>query len=65
MRLDSKAAIEISTNLNRSASEFFKKFAEKFTDTLGKRIFINFALQEKSHSDLMKQRMEGRLQSGK
>jgi Fur family transcriptional regulator, ferric uptake regulator len=64
MRLDSKAAIEISTNLNRSASEFFKKYAEKFTDTLGKRIFMNFALQEKSHSDLMKQRMEGRLQSG-
>jgi len=64
IRLDSKAAIELSSELNRSASEFFKKYAEKFTDTLGKKIFINFADQEENHSDLMRQRMEGQLQSG-
>ena len=62
--LNSKAAIDISTKLNRSASEFFKKYAEKFTDTLGKRILMNFAIQEENHCDLMKQRMESRQQSG-
>jgi len=64
LRLDSKSAIEISTKLNQSASEFFKKYADKFTDTLGKRILMNFAIQEKNHCDLMKQRMETRVQSG-
>lgn len=63
LRLDSKAAIELSSQLNRNASEFFKKYADKFTDTLGKRIFVNFAVQEENHTDLMKQRMESRLHS--
>ena len=64
IRLDSKTAIKLSSELNQNASEYFKKYAEKFTDTLGKRIFINFADQEGNHSNLMRQRMEGRLQSG-
>ncbi|MBN2318206.1 MAG: transcriptional repressor [Acidobacteria bacterium] len=64
VNLDSKAAIEMATQLNRSASEFFKKYAEKFTDTLGKRIFMNFAVQEENHCDLIRQRMESRQLSG-
>ncbi len=63
LRLDSKAAIELSSQLNRNASEFFKKYADTFTDTLGKTIFVNFAVQEENHSILMRQGMEGRLQS--
>lgn len=62
VRLDSRTAIELSSELNRSTSDFFKKYAEKFTDTLGKRIFMNFAVQEENHSNLMRQRMEDRLQ---
>jgi hypothetical protein len=31
---------------------------------LGKQIFINFAVQEGKHGDLMRQRMEGRILSG-
>jgi len=62
IRLDSRAAMELSSKLNQRASEFFKKYAEKFTDTLGKSIFMNFAVQEENHSDLVRQRLEGRLQ---
>ena len=64
MRLDSKKAIELSSELNRSASEFFKKYADKFTNTLGKRIFINFATREEKHCELMKQRMQSQHESG-
>jgi Fur family ferric uptake transcriptional regulator len=60
--LDSRTAIKLSSELNRNASEFFKKYADKFTDTLGKRIFMNFAHQEGNHSILMKKRMEEGLQ---
>ena len=63
MRLDSKTAIGLSSKLNRGASEFFKNYAEKFTDTLGKRIFMNFALQEENHIDRMRQRTEDQVQS--
>lgn len=62
--LDSLTSIELSSELNRKASEFFRNYADRFTDTLGKRIFVNFAAEEAKHSDLMKQRMEGRIQSG-
>jgi len=64
IHLDFQTAIELSAELNRNASEFFKKYADEFTDTLGKQIFKNFADQEESHSNLVKQRLEGRLQYG-
>jgi len=63
IHLDSRTAIELSSELNRCASEFFKKYADKFNETLGKQIFINFAVQEGNHCDLMRQRMEGSIQS--
>lgn len=62
--VDAGTAIALCHELSRKASEFFKKYAEKFADTLGKRIFVNFAVQEEQHCDIMKQRMEGRLQPG-
>ncbi|MBN2241224.1 MAG: transcriptional repressor [Acidobacteria bacterium] len=64
VRLDSKAAIELAATMNLCASEFFKKYAEKFTDTLGKRILMNFAVREERHGGLMKQRMEDRMHPG-
>jgi Fur family transcriptional regulator, ferric uptake regulator len=63
LRLNSQTAMELSLALNHRASEFFKKYADIFTDTMGKQIFINFAVQEGNHCDLMHQRMERRIQS--
>jgi Fur family ferric uptake transcriptional regulator len=60
-RLDAKTSTELALSLNRSAAEFFKKYAEKFSETKGKQILINFASQESFHSDLIRQRMEGLL----
>ncbi len=57
-RLDAKASAELAISLSRSAAEFFKKYADKFAETQGKQILINFAGQEIAHSDLLRQRLE-------
>jgi rubrerythrin len=61
IRLDAKTSTELALSLNRSAADFFKKYADKFSETQGKQILINFANQESAHSDLIRQRMEGML----
>jgi Fur family transcriptional regulator, ferric uptake regulator len=58
IRLDAKASIELTLNLNRAAANFFQSYADRFAETQGKQIFISFANQEGNHCDLMRQRME-------
>jgi Fur family ferric uptake transcriptional regulator len=60
-RLDAKASTELALSLNRNAAEFFKAYADKFGETQGKQILLNFARQEGSHSELIRQRMEEKL----
>jgi Fur family ferric uptake transcriptional regulator len=57
LKLDAKVSTEIALSLNRKSSEFFQSFAEKFSETQGKQILLNFASQEGAHSDLIRQRM--------
>ena len=56
--LDAKSSIELALKLNRSAADFFKAYADRFAETQGKQIFVNFANQEANHCDLMSHRME-------
>jgi Fur family transcriptional regulator, ferric uptake regulator len=60
-RLDAKASAKMALMLNSSAAEFFHKYADKFSETQGKQLLINFANQESEHSELIRQRMEGML----
>jgi len=60
-QMDAKASMDLVLSLNRSMADFFKKYAEKFADTQGKQILINFANQESAHSDHIQQRMENTL----
>ncbi len=60
-RLDAKASTELALSLNKKAAEFFKAYADKFGETQGKQILLNFASQESAHSDLIRQRMEEKL----
>ncbi len=57
-RLDAQSSLEIALKLNRGAADFFKAYADRFAETQGKQIFINFADQEGNHCDLMRQRIE-------
>ena len=44
-RLDAKTSTELALSLNRSAAEFFRKYAERFSETQGKQILLSFADQ--------------------
>jgi Fur family transcriptional regulator, ferric uptake regulator len=57
-RLDAKASTELALSLNGSLAEFFKEYADGFTETQGRQILINFANQESAHNDLIRQRVE-------
>jgi len=46
LKLGPKAALELAQNLAQKASEYFKSFAGKFHETLGRRVFIRFSEEE-------------------
>ncbi len=57
IRMDTKASTELALGLNRRLADFFKEYAEKFAETQGKRVLLNFASREEEHNDLIRQRM--------
>ena len=58
VRMDVRASTELALNLNRRSADFFKAYAEKFAETQGKQVLLNFAGQEEEHSNLIRQRMD-------
>jgi Fur family transcriptional regulator, ferric uptake regulator len=54
-RLDAKGSAELALSLTRKSAEFFKQYAGKFADTLGKQILLGFATQEDAHCDPIRQ----------
>lgn len=61
VRLNEKAALSLILTLTRSSADFFKTYAEKFSETQGKQIMLIFAGQEESHADVIQQRMAGNM----
>jgi rubrerythrin len=57
IRLDAKASLSLILTMTRSSADFFKTYAEKFSETQGKQILLVFAGQEESHADFVRQRM--------
>ena len=57
-RLDAKGSAELALSLTRKSAEFFKQYAGKFADTLGKQILLGFATQEDAHCDPIRQQTE-------
>jgi Fur family transcriptional regulator, ferric uptake regulator len=62
IRLDAKASLSLILTLTRSSADFFKSYAEKFSETQGKEIMLIFAGQEESHGDVIQQCMAARVQ---
>ena len=56
-RLDRKASTELALDLNRKTADFFKQYADKFSETQGKHILLQFAAQEYGHCDLLRRSM--------
>ncbi len=57
IRLDARSSVELASKLNRSAADFFKAYSDRFSETQGKQIFLNFSIQERNHSDMMHHRL--------
>lgn len=58
LQLNAKASMEIALALERSAADFFRTYADKFNETQGRQILLNFAAEERNHCELIRKRME-------
>jgi Fur family ferric uptake transcriptional regulator len=51
--VDDRKALMIGIRCERGSHRFFKRYAERFEDSEGKRIFLEFANEERDHLDLL------------
>lgn len=58
IRLDARQSLEVAMQLELRAAEFFKDYAEKFLETEGKKIFLQFAEGERKHYESISRRMD-------
>jgi len=51
--VDDQQALMIGIRCERGSHKFFKKYGERFEDSEGKQIFLEFADEERAHLDLL------------
>ncbi|HVZ19721.1 MAG TPA: transcriptional repressor [Vicinamibacterales bacterium] len=51
--VDDQQALMIGIRCERGSHRFFKKYGERFEDSEGKQIFLEFAAEERAHLDLL------------
>ena len=51
--VDDRQALLIGIKCERGSHEFFKRYGERFEDSEGKQIFLEFADEERAHLDLL------------
>jgi Fur family ferric uptake transcriptional regulator len=51
--VDDRQALMIGIRCERGSHKFFKRYGERFEDSEGKRIFLEFAQEEREHLDLL------------
>jgi Fur family transcriptional regulator, ferric uptake regulator len=51
--LDDQQALMVGIRCERGSHRFFKKYGERFEDSEGKQIFLEFADEERAHLDLL------------
>ncbi|MDO8834313.1 MAG: transcriptional repressor [Vicinamibacterales bacterium] len=51
--VDDRQALKIGIRCERSSHKFFKRYGERFEDSEGKQIFLEFADEEREHLDLL------------
>ena len=51
--VNDQEALRIGIRCERGSHEFFKKYGERFEDSEGKQIFLEFAEEEREHRDLL------------
>ena len=63
--VDHAQALQIGIKCERGSYEFFKRYGERFEDSEGKQVFLEFAAEERAHLELLEReyRALGRRQS--
>jgi Fur family ferric uptake transcriptional regulator len=51
--VDDRQALKIGIRCERTSHRFFKRYGERFEDSTGKQIFLEFADEERGHLDLL------------
>ena len=51
--VDDQQALRIGIKCERGSHEFFKRYGERFEDSEGKQVFLEFADEERAHRDLL------------
>ena len=51
--VDDKKALMIGIKCERASHRFFKRYGERFEDSEGKQIFLEFADEEKTHLNIL------------
>jgi rubrerythrin len=51
--VDDKQALVIGIKCERTSHRFFKRYGERFEDSEGKQIFLEFAREERAHLELL------------
>ncbi len=51
--VDDQQALLVGIRCERGSHQFFKKYGERFEDSEGKQIFLEFAAEEREHLDLL------------
>ena len=51
--VDDREALMIGIRCERGSHKFFRRYGERFDDSEGKRIFLEFAAEEREHLDLL------------
>jgi Fur family ferric uptake transcriptional regulator len=51
--VDDRQALMIGIKCERSSHRFFKRYGDKFEDSEGKKIFLEFADEERAHLDIL------------
>lgn len=56
--MTAEEALKVAMNMERDARDFFRSYAEKFNDTEGRDIFLQFAEEEEDHFALIKDSLD-------
>ena len=51
--VDDRQALLIGIRCERGSHQFFKRYGERFEDSEGKQVFLEFADEERAHHDLL------------
>lgn len=51
--VDDRQALRIGIRCERGSHRFFKRYGERFEDSEGKQVFLEFAAEEREHLDLL------------